>query len=96
VLPVAALPANGAPDGTVSVGARTEHVELIAADDGPAEVVMVEHLGSENFLHLKMSGHRLVTLAPPDSKWRPGRRARISLRQPLYFDAAGRTLLPMH
>ena len=27
--------------------------ELMAADDGQAEVVMVEHLGSENFLHLR-------------------------------------------
>jgi len=96
LLPVDALPANGAPNGTASVGARTEHVELIAADDGPAEVIMVEHLGSENFLHLGMNGHRLVTLAPPDSKWRPGRRARISLHQPLYFDAAGRTLHPTY
>ncbi len=96
LLPLDALPANGAPNGSVNVGARTEHIELIAAADGPAEVIMVEHLGSENFLHMRMSGHRLVTLAPPDSTWRPGRRARISLRQPLYFDAAGRTLLPAH
>jgi len=96
LLPLDALPANGAPNGSVNVGARTEHIELIAAADGPAEVIMVEHLGSENFLHMRMSGHRLVTLAPPDSTWRPGRRARISLRQPLYFDAAGRTMLTPH
>src|SRR5437870_13601389 len=41
LLPLGALPANGAPKGAVSVGARTEHVELTPADDGPAEVVMV-------------------------------------------------------
>jgi multiple sugar transport system ATP-binding protein len=92
LLPIDALPTIGAPNGATSIGARTEHVELMAADDGPAEVIMVEHLGSENFLHLKMNGHRLVTLTPADSRWRPGRRARLSLRQPLYFDAAGRTL----
>jgi len=57
---------------------------------------MVEHLGSENFLHLRMNNHRLVTLTPPDGQWRPGRRARLSLHQPLYFDAAGRTLAAAH
>jgi len=92
MLPIGALPAKGAPNGAVSVGARTEHVELTPADDGPAEVIMVEHLGSENFLHLRMNGHRLVTLTSPDRQWRPGRRARVSLHQPLYFDAAGCTL----
>jgi len=89
MLPIDALPVKGAPNGAVSVGARTEHVELTPADDGPAEVIMVEHLGSENFLHLRMNGHRLVTLTSPDRQWRPGRRARVSLHQPLYFDAAG-------
>jgi len=92
LLPVEALPANGAPRGTVSVGARTEHIELTPADDGPAEVVLVEHLGSENFLHLQMNGHRLVTLVPPGEGWHPGRRARIALNRPLYFDAAGQSL----
>ena len=96
LLPIALLPVEGAPDGAVSVGARTEHVEVTPADDGPAEVVMVEHLGSENFLHLRMNGHRLVTLTSPDRQWRAGRRARVSLHQPLYFDAAGRTLANAH
>jgi multiple sugar transport system ATP-binding protein len=92
MLPIGAIPAKGAPNGAVSVGARTEHVELTPADDGPAEVIMVEHLGSENFLHLRMNGHRLVTLTSPDRQWRAGRRARVSLHEPLYFDAAGCTL----
>jgi multiple sugar transport system ATP-binding protein len=92
MLPIGAIPAKGAPNGAVSVGARTEHVELTPADDGPAEVIMVEHLGSENFLHLRMNGHRLVTLTSPDRQWRAGRRARVSLHEPLYFDAAGCTI----
>src|SRR5205814_10205186 len=58
LLPIEAVPANGAPKGTVSVGARTEHIERIPAEDGPAEVVMVEHLGSENLLHLRDNRHR--------------------------------------
>ena len=89
LLPIDALPASGAPAGAATVGARTEHVKLTPADDGPAEVVMVEHLGSENFLHLRMNGHRLVTLTPPGAEWRPGRRARLALHSPLYFDVAG-------
>lgn len=96
LLPVESLPANGWPEGTVTVGARTEHVELTPADDGPAEVVLVEHLGSENFLHLRMNGHRVVTLVPPGEEWRPGRRARIALHQPLYFDATGKILRGPH
>jgi multiple sugar transport system ATP-binding protein len=96
LLPVDLLPASATPDGAVSVGARTEHVELTPADDGTAEVVMVEHLGSENFLHLHMSGHRLVTLTSPGGHWRPGQRARVALHQPLYFDAAGRALAAAH
>jgi len=92
VLPLGALAVDGAPSGAVSVGARTEHVELTAADDGPAQVVMVEHLGSENFLHVAINGHRLVTLTPPDGRWRAGCRAKLALREPLYFDAEGRTL----
>jgi multiple sugar transport system ATP-binding protein len=96
LLPVEALPANGAPTGTVSVGARTEHIELTPADDGPAEVVLVEHLGSENFLHLRMNGQHLVTLVPPGEQWHPGSRARLALNGPLYFDAAGKTLAGAH
>src|SRR4029079_8862078 len=69
LLPVEALPANGAPCGAVSVGARTEHIELTADADGPAEVLMVEHLGSENFLHLQMIARRLVSLVPPGGDW---------------------------
>jgi multiple sugar transport system ATP-binding protein len=92
VLPIGALPADGAPRGAVRVGARTEHVELTPAHDGPAEVLRVEHLGSESFLHLTIDGHRLVTLMPADGRWRAGSRARLALREPLYFDEGGRTI----
>jgi multiple sugar transport system ATP-binding protein len=92
LLPAAALAVDGAPRGTETIGARTEHIELVADADGPAEIESVEHLGSENHLHLRMNGLRLVTLVAPDQEWRPGNRARVALRQPLYFDAAGRAL----
>ena len=92
LLPVDALPANDAPGKAAVVGARTEHIELIPDMTGPAEVTLVEHLGSENHLHLRMNGLRLVTLVAPDQEWRPGGRARVALNRPLYFDATGRSL----
>jgi multiple sugar transport system ATP-binding protein len=92
LLPVDALPVNDAPGETAVVGARTEHIELVPDAGGPAEVTLVEHLGSENHLHLRMNGHRLVTLVAPDQEWRAGGRARVALHRPLYFDATGKSL----
>jgi multiple sugar transport system ATP-binding protein len=92
LLPIGALPSVDAPHAAATVGARTEHIELTPSDSGPAEVVMVEHLGSENFLHVRVHGQHVVTLAPADREWRPGHRAQVALRRPLYFDASGRTL----
>jgi multiple sugar transport system ATP-binding protein len=80
------------PQGAATIGARTEHIELVPDAAGPAEVTLVEHLGSENHLHLEVNGHRLVTLAAPERQWRPGTRARVRLQRPLYFDAGGTAL----
>ena len=90
LLPLGALPAEGAPRAAVTIGARTEHIVVTPATDGPAEVLMVEHLGSENHLHLQCNGQRLVTLAPPTQHWHPGNRATLALHRPLFFDGAGR------
>ena len=92
LLPIDALPAANAPEGTAMIGARTEHIDLVPDAAGPAEVTLVEHLGSENHLHLNLNGHRLVTLAAPEQQWRPGARAHVALSRPLYFDAGGRSL----
>ncbi len=69
------------------------NIELVPALDGPAEVVLVEHLGSENFLHLLVGQQKLVTLVPPGERWHPGARARVTLRRPLCFDTAGQLLV---
>jgi multiple sugar transport system ATP-binding protein len=90
LLPVGALPSAGAPAAAKTIGARTEHIDVAAADDGAAEVLMVEHLGSETHLHLAVNGHRLVTLVPPQQRWQVGARASVALRGPLYFDGEGR------
>jgi multiple sugar transport system ATP-binding protein len=92
LLPAGALPAPAAPPGTATIGARTEHLLLEPAADGPAEVLQIEHLGSESYLHLRLQEQRLVTLAPPEVHWHPGSRARVVLHRPLYFDAAGQRL----
>jgi multiple sugar transport system ATP-binding protein len=89
LLPVGVLPANGVPKNAVTIGARTEHIEITPAADGPGQVMHVEHLGNENHLHVQLQGHRLITLVPPEQRWQPGNRARIMLTQPLFFDAAG-------
>jgi multiple sugar transport system ATP-binding protein len=92
LLPVDAIHSNGAPRNAVTIGARTEHIEVTPDTDGAAEVVMIEHLGSENHLHLQFNGQRLITLAPPTQRWTPGNRAKIALQRPLYFDASGRRI----
>jgi multiple sugar transport system ATP-binding protein len=92
LLPVEALPGNGTPEGTALIGARTEHIELTPDPAGPAQIIRVEHLGSENHVHLRMNGQRLVTLVAPDQEWRAGARARVGLHRPLYFDSAGKSL----
>src|SRR5258708_7525648 len=91
-LPIDALPVEGAPPRTATVGARTEHIELVPALDGPAEVVLVEHLGSENFLHLLVGQQKLVTLVPPGGRWHPRARARATRRRRVCFDTAGKLL----
>lgn len=77
------------PRAAAIVGARTEHVQIVPAEDGSARLVMVEHLGNESHLHLEWNGHKLVTLAPPEARWKPGDRAQVELNGALYFDAAG-------
>ncbi len=92
LLPVDAVHAEGIPHATATIGARTEHIELIPDAGGPAEITQVEHLGSENHLHLRMNGHKLITLTQPHQRWEPGSRARVALHRPLCFNAAGESL----
>jgi multiple sugar transport system ATP-binding protein len=89
LIPMGLLAANDAPKNTVTIGARTEHIEITPAADGPAQITHVEHLGNENHVHVQINGHKLITLVPPEQHWQPGNRARVALTQPLYFDAAG-------
>jgi multiple sugar transport system ATP-binding protein len=89
----AGLLANGfLPQGAVTVGARTEHLDLRLDRNGPARVEWVEHLGDQNHLHLRLAEHQITTLTPPDTPFKSGDQVTVGLLKPLYFDAHGQRL----
>lgn len=99
LLPADLLPGGGPPPGTKTVGARTEHLDIIVGKDANAEIDWIEHLGDQNHLHIRVRDpkqperdHKLVTLADPYLAIAPGDRISLTLRDPLYFDAAGQRL----
>ena len=93
LLPCDALAGAGAPAGAVTVGLRTEHMDLVPRRRGPGARGPHRASGQRE---PSASGARAVTgwsrWPPPNRRWAPGRRARIELRRPLYFDASGRRI----
>ncbi|WEX75451.1 ABC transporter ATP-binding protein [Sinorhizobium numidicum] len=92
LLPVDLLPGATAPFGACTIGARTEHLEIATSAVGNAEVDWIEHLGDQNHLHIRVKGHKIVTLADPYLSVSPGDRINLTLRQPLYFGMDGERL----
>jgi multiple sugar transport system ATP-binding protein len=94
LIPAGLLRTEAAPSGAHTVGARTEHLRISAANghDPVAEVRWIEHLGDQNHVHLILAGQALVTLADPRQPLRAGDRVSLELADPLYFDASGRRL----
>ncbi|MDK1387847.1 ABC transporter ATP-binding protein [Sinorhizobium sp. 8-89] len=92
LLPVDLLPGASAPTGARTVGARTEHLEIATAGAANAEVDWIEHLGDQNHLHIRVEGHKIVTLADPYLSVKPGDRVNLTLKQPLYFGTDGERL----
>ncbi|NNU48214.1 ABC transporter ATP-binding protein [Rhizobium sp. WYCCWR 11279] len=92
LLPADLLPGGQPPAGTKTVGARTEHLDIVLGPDANAEIDWIEHLGDQNHLHIRAGNHKLVTLADPYLAIAPGDRISLTLRDPLYFDAAGQRL----
>lgn len=92
ILPADLLPGGHAPAGTRSVGARSEHLEIGLNGSSNAEIDWIEHLGDQNHLHIKVGGHKLITLADPYLTVRAGDRINLSLKNPLYFGADGQRL----
>ena len=92
------LTAAGA--GTYAVGVRPEHLLAVAEGEGviSGEVVVVEELGSEAFLHIRSDGdddelHELVVRAPGETSIRRGDRVSVAFNGPAHvFDAEGERL----
>ncbi|TIL60923.1 MAG: ABC transporter ATP-binding protein [Mesorhizobium sp.] len=91
LLPTGLLPDGDMPAGTKTIGARTEHLSIGKASNGPADGVVnwVEHLGDQNHLHVTVGSRKLVTLTDPDIQLEKGERVIIRYRAPLFFDQAG-------
>ncbi len=90
VLPAGVLANGGTPPGAKTVGARTEHLSIRkAAKDANGTVELVEHLGDQNHLHVKVGSHRITTLTTPSADLNVGDRVTIDLENPLYFDSHG-------
>lgn len=95
LLPAGLLPDGGAPTGTTTIGARTEHLSIEKAANGHADGVVdwVEHLGDQNHLHVTVGAKKLVTLTDPDTPLEKGDRVTIRYRSPLYFGSDGQRLM---
>jgi len=79
------------PPATETLGIRTEHLQIVAAQGAGmvGRVHRVEHLGEQNHVYLEYKGQMLVTLADPHEPLQASTEVGIRLTAPLYFDAAG-------
>ena len=70
----------------VTLGARPEHVALLAGDD--AEITLVEAMGAHEVVWLDRDGHRLAAIAPADDVHRIGDRVgvQMDLDRAIVFD----------
>lgn len=95
LLPAGLLPDGGAPTGTTTIGARTEHLAIERAMNGHADGVVdwVEHLGDQNHLHVTVGAKKLVTLTDPDTPLAKGDKVTIRYIAPLYFGPDGQRLM---
>jgi multiple sugar transport system ATP-binding protein len=93
-LPARLLSDVAMPQGTETVGIRTEHLQLAARNGGRmvARVHRVEHLGEQNHIHLDYKGETLVTLADPHQPLQAGQEVDLQLVHPLCFDRAGQRI----
>jgi multiple sugar transport system ATP-binding protein len=90
LIPRALFPDMPAPAACATIGARTEHVGIAAANGQTANqpecrVTWIEHLGDQNHLHLKIGETEIVTLADPDSGLSVGDSVALHLFHPLFF-----------
>jgi multiple sugar transport system ATP-binding protein len=80
----------GAPRGTKTIGARTEHLTIArSGGDVSATVTRVGHLGDQSHLHLDPGGQPVVTSSDPEARLGAGDMVSLRLNKPLFLDAAG-------
>jgi multiple sugar transport system ATP-binding protein len=93
-VPASLVPEVAMPSGTETIGIRTEHLRIAAANGGGllGRVHRVEHLGDQSHIHLEYRGRTLVTLADPHAPLQAGQDVELQLVNPLYFDAGGRRI----
>jgi multiple sugar transport system ATP-binding protein len=95
-LPAELLPHAAMPPDTETLGIRTEHLQIAKADGGQfiGRIHRIEHLGDQNHVHLEYRDRMLVTLADPHRPLEAGQEVELQLVRPLYFDVAGRRIVP--
>ena len=106
LLPRSALPGLAAPEKTVTVGVRAEHLRLHAGTAGTAtgaaavaghanaRVKRIERLSDQHLVHVGLddNGTELITAAPAGSHFEHDDPVRVELLQPMWFDAAGQRI----
>ena len=87
--------AGGAPDGTVSVGVRPEMLR-IARKGTEAEVMLVESLGAETLVHLRVGADQLILRDGYGNRMEPGQTIMIESDAGAvrFFDKTGRAMIP--
>ena len=92
-LPATALVASGAPPGAARCGLRPEDLRL-GAEGLEAEVTLVERLGSETLVHLRLGAQLLVVRAAGQAAFTHGAHVRVTAARERrhWFDAAGQRL----
>jgi multiple sugar transport system ATP-binding protein len=93
-LPRRLFPDLPAPGRASTIGARTEHLEILPTPDRPGagltgRVTWIEHLGDQNHIHVAVEDRSIVSLVDPDTPLAVGDVVSVALRRPLFFDDAG-------
>ncbi|HXQ41283.1 MAG TPA: sn-glycerol-3-phosphate ABC transporter ATP-binding protein UgpC [Candidatus Udaeobacter sp.] len=92
---VPVLPDGAAPGGKVTLGVRPEHLRPAEAGELAGDVVVVERLGGDTFLYLRLPGQPLVVAQAEGSdptRVRDHVHVRIDPATCHLFDAKGRSL----
>ena len=94
LLPAEMLAGMPMPRETVTLGVRTEHLQIAALSDSrlAARIHRIERLGDQNHVHLDFGGRSVTTLGDPMQPLAVGAEVGLRLIEPLYFDAAGRRI----